>query len=159
MIYIKLSRVLTEEDLKKRILTFEKKYGCSCPEYYKTIVKGHEEELDEKDLLNEYEDWKYYEKCLKDKKEIKDEMIIPASEKKLSEFLHIFSKKRIELLEDIVTKDISSISELVEITHRDRRAVFSDLEVLKNNNIIDLKSKGKKTIPIPKINSIEVSFA
>ena len=127
-------------------------------EYYKNVVKGHEEELDEKELLSEFDEWKHYEYCVKNNKEEKEEYMFPLTEKNMGRTLQIFSKKRIALFDEITLHKINSITELANITKRDRSAVLTDLEILKEIGMIELKTEGRRVIPIPKYNSVEISF-
>lgn len=64
--------------------------------------------------------------------------------------LNIFTKKRIELLDIINLYEPTSIQELADITKRTKQAVDRDLKMLEQFDIIELKKRGKFTIPIVK---------
>ncbi len=60
----------------------------------------------------------------------------------------LFTKKRLELIEQIKSKNPQSVQELAKITKRAKQAVTRDLKILERFGIIRLEKKGRTAIPI-----------
>ena len=59
----------------------------------------------------------------------------------------IFTRKKIELLQNIIKYNPNSIQDLSDNVKRKKQAVSRDLKVLNNYGIVDFKKKGKNIIP------------
>lgn len=165
MIYVKFSKRLTKRDVAEKIKHFENKYGMPLGEYEEKVVKGHEEELDERGLLGEFDRWKYYVDSLKEFDEGKPPLIVesitrpmPPGSKGLEIFVKVFTKERVRLFDKLKGKGEVSVTNLSELLNRDRSSVMADIDVLKEAGLMQLQKKGKLTIPQLKYDKIAVEF-
>ncbi len=72
--------------------------------------------------------------------------------------LNVFTKKRMELIDNINIYAPTSIQELANISDRTKQAVYRDLKILKRFDVIKLEKHGKFTIPIVKREMIILNF-
>ena len=75
------------------------------------------------------------------------------------DFMDLFTKKRIELIKEIMRSNPKSIRELAMLVDRNIKNVFEDLKILHNFNIIDFQKIGKCKRPILKRKTIIFKFS
>ena len=158
MIYLKITKKLTREDILSKIKFFEEKYKMSLDEFEKKVVKGHEEELDEKGIYSEYEEWKYYTDAIRKKNPPAMEESVVRPLYPIKPTLEIFTEKRLKVLETLADRNPSSISQLSKLLKRDRGSVRADLEILSRENLVTLKRHGKIVKPISRVSKIEIEL-
>lgn len=74
----------------------------------------------------------------------------------------IFSKTRLEILQVIIAKNPQSIYELAKMVNRDFKNVHTDVNILKEVGLIELKDSGDARsglIPVAKYSGIELDLA
>ncbi len=64
------------------------------------------------------------------------------------DFLEIFTRKRIQLIREIMNQEPKSIRDLAIKVERDIKNVFEDLRLLHNFNIIDFEVRGRCKVPV-----------
>lgn len=166
MLYVKFSRRLTDEQIGEKIACFEKKYGMTALEYEKKVVKGHEDELDEKDLLGDFEEWKHLSAVLAEgnKEPIIESFVKPMPfggkvvNLEIGIITKTFTPERLRLLGMMKEKQLGSISKLSEAVKRDRSSVVTDLEILENAGLVQLQKHGKNTMPRSLWDKVEIEF-
>ena len=62
------------------------------------------------------------------------------------DFFEVFTKKRMELMKDIIDNEPNSIRELASSVERDIKNVFEDLKLLHGFNLIEFEKEGKLKI-------------
>ncbi len=70
------------------------------------------------------------------------------------DFIDLFTRKRLELIREIMRSQPKSIRELAMKVERDIKNVFEDLKVLNNFNLIDFQRIGKCKKPVIKKRTI-----
>lgn len=103
-------------------------------------------------------EWKEALKGNKKSIPAKDEIIFTSYE----DLSKVFSKTRIEILNVIITKRPQSIYELAKMIERDFKNVHSDVNLLANIGLIELKEAGDPRnglIPVPKFSGIQIDLA
>jgi len=156
--WIKRIRVLNKEDIFQKIKMFEAKYGMPLERFEKEVVKGHEEELDERGIYPEYEEWTYYSDSLKSKKlpYMEESYIKPLMPSKPT--LEIFTRQRLRILDVLNERQIGSVAELSKIIERDRSSVSHDLKILQTAEFVQLIRMGKKVVPTPTASKLMIEF-
>jgi predicted transcriptional regulator len=111
-----------------------------------------------KTIENSKREWK---EALKGKKKglQKDDEIIFVS---LEAIARVFSKGRMEILRTIIQKHPKSIYELAKILDRDFKNVHTDVKLLADIGLIDLKETGNNRnglVPLAKFSGIDLDWA
>ncbi len=75
------------------------------------------------------------------------------------DFFDVFTKKRMELVKEIMNQKPQSIRELSQQVERDIKNVFEDLKLLQHVNIIDFERIGRCKRPIVKSKTIIFKFS
>lgn len=75
------------------------------------------------------------------------------------DFFEVFTKKRMELMKDIIDNEPNSIRELASSVERDIKNVFEDLKLLHGFNLIEFEKEGKCKKPVVKSRTIIFKFS
>jgi len=74
------------------------------------------------------------------------------------EAFRIFTEKRMQLLREIMRREVESIRQLAEELDRDVKNVWEDLCLLRRCGLIDFKEMGRRKVPILKKHRIVIIF-
>jgi predicted transcriptional regulator len=162
MMFLKLTKTLSIEEVRAQIAEFEKRYGKKFDEYYKKDVKGHEDELDSEGALTEIEDWgdlvAALERMQHGEPGPTESFITPLPDDRAEEVQKLFTRKRLELLRHIRDASGSSVSQIARDLHRDRKTVTQDLAVFARLSLVGLEKTGRKVITKPEYSEIEIKI-
>lgn len=70
----------------------------------------------------------------------------------------LFTKKRIQIIETINAKKPKTVGELANILQRNISAVYRDLKVLEEHEVVFLEKRGKSVRPLLKNTSITINL-
>jgi hypothetical protein len=162
MMYVKLTKTLSQDQVRAQITGFERKYGKKFSEYYEKDVKGHEDELDAEGVLSEIDEWGGLEATLESMKHGGpgpiESTITPLPDDEAEKIQKLFTCKRLELLKHVKSAGESSISQIARELHRDRKAVTQDLAVFAQLSFITMERAGRKAIAKPAYSEIEIKI-
>ncbi len=74
------------------------------------------------------------------------------------EMATLFTKKRIQIIQTITKKKPKTIGELAKILQRNISAVYRDLKVLENHELVYLEKQGKSVCPKLKNSHITINL-
>lgn len=159
MMYIRYSRHLTKKDVEEKVSAYEARFGLSLAEFERKVLKGHEEELDARGILEEYEEWRHYVHALSGTlPPIIESLVQPVADSSLDTITQAFTKERLKILGALNEKRFSSIAEFSSRLHRDRSSVATDLALLEKVNLVALVPNGRNRIPVARWEKIAVEF-
>lgn len=76
--------------------------------------------------------------------EIPNDAVIYSDSRSITE---IFTKKRMELIDNISENNPRSIQQLADLTNRKKQAVFRDLKILERHDLVELEKSGRTISP------------
>lgn len=76
----------------------------------------------------------------------------------LEKFRKVFTKKRLEILNQLDKISFSSIAELSRHVKRDIKNIYDDLKILEKFDLVKLNKNGKTTSPMLNVESINIEF-
>ncbi len=101
------------------------------------------------ELIDDYELWKAIGKG----GEMEEEIIFHDSS-----IFQIMSRSRAEILDFMSKNSVGSIKELAHAVKRDYKNVYFDIMILKKQELVEIKKKGRENIPVSRIEKIEILF-
>lgn len=163
MMYVKRTKILSEDDVSQQIKEYEAKYKTDFADYFENFVKGNEDELDAEGVLEDIEEWGSLVSTLRDMREHGapgpiETHVMPVPEDKAMDIHRIFTKKRLELLKFIKSVEHESISDIARDLKRDRKSVMVDLNILAEFNFVKLEKHGRRMMAEPEFSEIDIKI-
>lgn len=142
---IKVVKRRKPSDIEDMFKSWEKKYGSLVSLHQKVLIS----KCTSPEQMGDYVMWKN----LSQGAEFQDIIIM-----KGSDIFEVLSPKRMEILEYLMTNEVSSIKKLANALHRNYKNVYDDLKALSKYELLDLTEHGRALKPSAAACKIEIAL-
>ncbi len=142
---IRISKRWKPGDISDLVTSFGRKYGTLQSLQQKVSIS----KCDSPEQMSDFIVWKH----LSQGAEFQDIIIISDTE-----IFETLSPKRVEMLEYLMSNDVTSIRHLSTSLKRNYKNVYDDLVALSKYGLVDLTPSGRSLKPAAAASRIEISF-
>ncbi|MCS7386564.1 MAG: ArsR family transcriptional regulator [archaeon GB-1867-005] len=149
---VKLTRILSPEELLKMEKNLEAKYGVAFRELVNQYLRGGKRNS----IYSKWAKLHYAYMAYEEEGELNftfDEYVHAP----ISKLMKIFTEKKIRILMEIA-RGVESISDLARKVGRDVTNVYRDLKILEKHKIVKLEKAGKRVIPRIAVEKLTIEF-